>query len=185
MIKSKNIMIIGIAQTFFECSMYIFVLLYIPAIENATNGGDLPFGYLFSTMMVAVMVGSMTFQLFEQQAKTGPRFCMQFTEDRLLTMALGLASCAFMLMAYHGNTSTTTLLMAYHMFEFTTGLYYPSISSLKAEAIPEETRAAVMTLLRIPMNLSVGFIMWHVSSDLYYVYSIILIFIRWRICLQP
>lgn len=186
MIKSKNIMIIGIAQTFFECSMYIFVLLYIPAIENATKGDDLPLGYLFSTMMVAVMVGSMTFQLFEQQAKTGPRFFLQFTEDRLLTMALGLASCAFMLMAYHGNTSTTTLLMAYHMFEFTTGLYYPSISSLKAEAIPEETRAAVMTLLRIPMNLSVGLIMWHVS----YIHSthnhnamLICVLSRWMICL--
>ena len=58
---------------------------------------------------------------------------------------------------------TTTLLLAYHIFEFTTGLYYPSISSLKADAIPEETRAAVMTLLRIPMNLGVGLIMWHVS----------------------
>lgn len=36
---------------------------------------------------------------------------------------------------------------------------------MKAEAIPEETRAAVMTLLRIPMNLGVGIIMWHVSSS--------------------
>ncbi|GAA5805204.1 hypothetical protein HPULCUR_010718 [Helicostylum pulchrum] len=164
MIKSKNIMIIGIAQTFFECAMYIFVLLYIPAIENATKGDDLPFGYLFSTMMVAVMVGSMTFQLFERQAKTGPRFFMDCKEDKLLTMALGLASCAFMAMAYHGNSSTAILLMSYHLFEFTTGLYYPSISSLKAEEIPEETRAAVMTLLRIPMNLSVGLIMWHVED---------------------
>ncbi|KAI8085387.1 hypothetical protein BDF21DRAFT_236573 [Thamnidium elegans] len=164
MVKSKNIMVIGIAQTFFECAMYIFVLLYIPAIENATKGGDLPFGYLFSTMMVAVMVGSMTFQLFERQAKTGPRFFMECKEDKLLTMALGLASCAFMAMAYHGNSSTTILLMSYHLFEFTTGLYYPSISSLKAEEIPEETRAAVMTLLRIPMNLSVGIIMWHVED---------------------
>lgn len=55
------------------------------------------------------------------------------------------------------------MLLAYHIFEFTTGLYYPSISSLKADVIPEETRAAVMTLLRIPMNLAVGVIMWHVS----------------------
>ncbi|CAO3608884.1 unnamed protein product [Mucor hiemalis] len=165
MIQSRNIIVIGIAQTFFECSMYIFVLLYTPAIENATKGDDLPLGYLFSTMMLAVMVGSMAFQLFERQAKTGPRFCMQFTEDKLLTLALALACCAFMAMAYHGDSSSTILLMAYHVFEFTTGLYYPSISSLKAEAIPEETRAAVMTLLRIPMNLGVGVIMWHVSTE--------------------
>lgn len=53
--------------------------------------------------------------------------------------------------------------MAYHAFEFTTGLYYPSISSLKAEAIPEESRASVMTLLRIPMNVSIAIIFWNVS----------------------
>ncbi|KAF1805080.1 hypothetical protein V8B55DRAFT_1494628 [Mucor lusitanicus] len=170
MVKSRNILVIGTAQTFFECSMYIFVLLYTPAIEESINNAagststNVPLGYLFSTMMLAVMVGSLTFQVMETQAKKGPRFCMQFTEDRLLTLALAFASCAFMLMAYQGHASTTTLLFAYHIFEFTTGLYYPSISSLKADAIPEETRAAVMTLLRIPMNLAVGVIMWHVDD---------------------
>jgi hypothetical protein len=108
LVKSRNIMVIGTAQTLFECSMYTFVLLYTPAIETITENEDnLPLGYLFSTMMVAVMVGSMTFQMFERQAKTGPRFCMHFTEDRLLTIALGLASCAFMLMAYNGNSSVS------------------------------------------------------------------------------
>ncbi|CEP07653.1 hypothetical protein [Parasitella parasitica] len=161
MATSRNIIVIGIAQTFFECSMYLFVLLYTPTIEEAINDAagslspNVPLGYLFSTMMLAVMVGSLTFQVMENQAKKGPRFCIQFTEDRLLTLALAFASCAFMLMAYQGHSSTTNLLLAYHIFEFTTGLYYPSISSLKADAIPEETRAAVMTLLRIPMNLGV------------------------------
>jgi hypothetical protein len=63
-------------------------------------------------------------------------------------------------------------------------MYYPSISSLKAEAIPEETRAGVMTLLRIPMNLGVGIIMWHVS--LYWLYErtfILKLFDRWKIYL--
>lgn len=53
--------------------------------------------------------------------------------------------------------------MAYHIFEFTTGLFHPSLSSLKADVIPEETRAVVMTMLRIPMNIGVGLAMWHVS----------------------
>lgn len=54
------------------------------------------------------------------------------------------------------------MVVAYHVFEFTTGLYYPSIASLKAECIPEETRAVIMTLIRIPMNLGVGVIIWQV-----------------------
>ncbi|KAI8875270.1 DUF791-domain-containing protein [Backusella circina FSU 941] len=164
-IQNRNITILSIAQTFFECSMYIFVLLYTPAVESViSSDAEIPLGYLFSTMMVAIMVGSMCFQLFERQAKTGPRCFLHFKEDRLLSMSLGLASCAFMLMAYFGDSSAIFLVLAYHVFEFSTGLYHPSISSLKAEAIPEETRAAVMTLLRIPMNLGVGIIMWHVDD---------------------
>lgn len=33
----SNILILGAAQTFFECAMYIFVLLYTPAIETAAS----------------------------------------------------------------------------------------------------------------------------------------------------
>lgn len=33
----SNILVLGAAQTVFECAMYIFVLLYTPAIENADN----------------------------------------------------------------------------------------------------------------------------------------------------
>ena len=109
MASSGNILVIGIAQTFFECSMYIFVLLYTPAIESATKGKELPLGYLFSTMMLAVMVGSMAFQFLQRQAQSGPRLFIQFTEDRLLTLALALASIAFMLMAYHGESSVSLL----------------------------------------------------------------------------
>lgn len=106
-------MTIGAAQTLFECSMYIFVLLYTPAIENsiATEVGaavtNIPLGYLFSTMMLAIMIGSLTFQVFEEQTKASSKFLLQFTEDRLLSIALGLASCAFMMMGYQGNSSVS------------------------------------------------------------------------------
>ncbi|KAI7905780.1 uncharacterized protein BX663DRAFT_500890 [Cokeromyces recurvatus] len=169
LLKNRNIIIIGIAQTLFECAMYIFVLLYTPALENAISNTmelsiGVPLGYLFSTMMLAVMAGSLTFQVIEIQAIRRTRFWLKFNEAKLLSLSLGLAFCSFMLMAYHGNTPVTLLLTAYHIFEFTTGLYYPSVSSLKANVIPEETRAAVMALLRIPMNLAVGVLMWHVDD---------------------
>ncbi|KAI8969946.1 transporter [Mycotypha africana] len=173
MLSSKNIVVLGLAQTLFECSMYIFVLLYTPAFENVifNNIGQIPadglnLGYLFSTMMMAVMVGSLLFQIVELEIKKGPnRTFAKFSEEKLLIVALAAASISFILMARYGETSITTLLIAYHVFECTTGLYYPSIASLKAEAIPEETRAAVMTLIRIPMNLGVGFILYHVGSN--------------------
>ncbi|KAI7878640.1 DUF791-domain-containing protein [Lichtheimia hyalospora FSU 10163] len=165
--NDSNILILGAAQTVFECAMYIFVLLFTPAIETAASihahkgnsvnqeAQAIPLGYLFSTMMFAVMMGSITFQKLERK---GLSWC---SKDRLLTLALTLAGGAFTCMVYDNSTSLPILVISYHVFEFTTGMYFPSISSLKAEVIPEETRAAIMTLLRIPMNFGVGVIMWH------------------------
>ncbi|KAI9496357.1 hypothetical protein BDB00DRAFT_810124 [Zychaea mexicana] len=174
LLRDSNILVLGAAQTVFECAMYIFVLLYTPAIEKTAavyvgtdeKSQELPLGYLFSTMMFAVMMGSLTFQTLERQSSSSSawRLASWCTKDRLLVLALGLASTSFGAMMYDEATSLPILVVAYHVFEFSTGLYYPSLSSLKAEAIPEETRAAVMTLLRIPMNVGVGIIMWHVDD---------------------
>ncbi|KAI9315570.1 molybdate-anion transporter MOT2, partial [Dichotomocladium elegans] len=152
-----NILVLCVAQTMFECSMYIFVLLYTPAIESGLAIYKLPFGYLFSTMMVMVMLGSYIFQ------KLSSAGFAWLDTGRILVFALLLSSISFFMMVYKASTSIYMLLLGFHLFEFSTGLYYPSLSSLKAKIIPEETRAAIMTILRIPMNVGVGVIMWHVS----------------------
>lgn len=164
LMQSRNITVIAAAQTLFECSMYIFVLLYTPAIEAISEDtATVALGYLFSTMMLAVMAGSLVFQLCEQINKMGSSSSF-FSKDKILAFALCLASCSFMIMAYYGQFSALLMIASYHIFEFTTGLYYPSISSLKAESIPEETRAVIMTLMRIPMNLGVGVIIWQIED---------------------
>lgn len=56
------------------------------------------------------------------------------------------------------------LVPAFHIFEFTVGVYFPIMSSLKAELIPDDSRAAVMSLLRVPMNIGVCTILWQVRK---------------------
>ena len=76
---------------------------------TAHRGGDsvtqedqeIPFGYLFSTMMFAVMMGSITFQKLEQK---GLSWC---SKDRLLTLALTLAGGSFTAMVYDNSTSVS------------------------------------------------------------------------------
>jgi hypothetical protein len=68
-------------------------------------------------MMVAIMVGSMVFQSFERQGKTNREY---FSQDRLLSVSLGLASCSFMLMAYFGEISVSKQDIKYvHIFVYT------------------------------------------------------------------
>merc|ERR1719203_1948440 len=38
------------------------------------------------------------------------------------------------------------------LFEFCCGLYFPSVSTIKGQAVPESVRSTVYNLYRVPMN---------------------------------
>ena len=74
---------------------------------------ELPLGYLFSTMMFAVMMGSLSFQALERRSSSAStissslllRLISWFTKDRLLISALTLASASFGAMVYNQSAS--------------------------------------------------------------------------------
>ncbi|KAF8936048.1 Molybdate-anion transporter [Haplosporangium gracile] len=154
-----NILSLGMAQTVFECCMYTFVLLYTPALEASIKASGskeslLPLGYLFSGMMACSMMGSLAFKFLSGRG---------IQTDNLLSLALFVAGASFCLIVLNtANTSYTVL--AFLLFEFTNGLYFPSIGTLRAQAIPEQNRTGVMAFLRVPMNFAVIAIMLRVDS---------------------
>merc|ERR1719198_2399560 len=75
----------------------------------------------------------------------------------MLCFALMLAAAAMVVPA-HGGISETLVpynLWAFVCFELCVGIYFPSICTLKSEAVPESHRATVYNLFRAPMNLIV------------------------------
>ncbi|KAF9969347.1 Molybdate-anion transporter [Actinomortierella ambigua] len=154
-----NILALGFAQTVFECCMYTFVLLYTPALETAVksnNGADVlfPLGYLFSAMMFFTMLGSLTFKIMTNK---------KIPTEILLATALFLSGAAFCFIVL-STTNVTNTVLAFLLFEFTVGLYFPSIGTLRAQSIPEQTRTGVMAFLRVPMNLAVCAILLRVNT---------------------
>ncbi|KAF9150617.1 Molybdate-anion transporter [Linnemannia schmuckeri] len=154
-----NILSLGMAQTVFESCMYTFVLLYTPALESSIKASGskeslLPLGYLFAGMMFCSMMGSLAFKILSGRG---------IQTDNLLSLALFVAGASFCFIVLNtANTSYTVL--AFLLFEFTTGMYFPSIGTLRAQAIPEQNRTGVMAFLRVPMNFAVIAIMLHVDS---------------------
>merc|ERR1719311_1213622 len=59
--------------------------------------------------------------------------------------------------AYVGMSESLSMynLWALCLFELCVGIYFPSICTLKSEAVPEAHRATVYNLFRAPMNLIV------------------------------
>ncbi|KAF9578803.1 Molybdate-anion transporter [Lunasporangiospora selenospora] len=157
--NDTNILALGLAQTVFECCMYTFVLLYTPALETSvknTSGSTAPFplGYLFSAMMFSTMVGSLGFKFMSSNT---------LKPDMVLSMALIAAGASFCLITMSAYSSTHTVI-AFLLFEFTTGLYFPSIGTLRAQTIPEQNRTGVMAFLRVPMNFAVCAILLRVDT---------------------
>ncbi|KAG0378844.1 Molybdate-anion transporter [Mortierella sp. AD032] len=154
-----NILSLGLAQTVFECCMYTFVLLYTPALEASIKASGnqeslLPLGYLFSGMMFCSMMGSIGFKILSARG---------IQTDNLLSLALFVAGSSFCFIVLN-STDTSYTVLAFLLFEFSTGMYFPSIGTLRAQAIPEQNRTGVMAFLRVPMNFAVIAIMLRVET---------------------
>lgn len=156
-----NILSLGLAQTVFECCMYTFVLLYTPALETSVHNSQgsggrelFPLGYLFSAMMLCTMLGSIAFKILSSKG---------VATEKLLSMALFVSGASFCFITLSSYNSTYTVL-SFLIFEFTTGLYFPSMGTLRAQTIPEQNRTGVMAFLRVPMNFAVCAILLRVNT---------------------
>lgn len=55
-------------------------------------------------------------------------------------------------------------LLAFCGFEACVGAFWPSIMRMRAQHIPEDSRATILTMFRIPLNLFVCVVLYNVSE---------------------
>ncbi|KAL7530195.1 hypothetical protein ACHAXR_005822 [Thalassiosira sp. AJA248-18] len=149
--RSPDILSCGIISSLFEGSMYIFVFMWTPALTTLAKEemGDefegLPFGIIFSTFMVCCMAGSSIFSIAMETMKP----------EQLAVIIFGVAASAFAMVVYSGSATSTFLAM--NLFEMCVGMYFPSMGTMKGMIVPEDRRAAIYNLFRIPLNFIVLF----------------------------
>lgn len=134
-----NLWILGIVQSLFLGSMYTFVFLWTPVLQNDPH---LSHGVVFSTFMVMISIGSATAKCFSKYLEKLP----------FLIFFIAIAA----------NTTTTlyindyvTCFFAFIGFEFACGVMFPTFGSLRSIYIPNEHRASIMNIYRIPLNVFV------------------------------
>lgn len=128
--------------------MYIFVFSWTPTLESTTSN-DLPHGLVFGCFMVSIMIGSHLVGWMPNSEDAASLAC--------LLAALALFAPAV-------SSSHSFLLLAFCMFEVCVGLYFPSIGAQRAKYLPNEVRATVMSIYRVPLNLIVVLTLLNVSS---------------------
>ncbi|PHJ24343.1 major facilitator family protein [Cystoisospora suis] len=127
----------GLIQIFFEVPMSIFFILWTPALDSRMDHG-----LIFACFMAAVVLGSEVFHLAIHRLK---REDFKVLRDFLLlgSIALFIPSTA---------TLHTPRFLSFCLFEAVCGAYYPCMALLRVKMIPDDKRATVMNLFRLPLN---------------------------------
>ena len=144
---------LGLTQTCFEGSMYLFVFAWVPSLQESSPFGiDLPLGYIFSSFMVAMMLGSLTYTViltYAPSTNSPPLSPIknQSTENPLTLHAkLSSLVCTISAFALAVSVSTTDpkhRFWAFCLFEGCVGIYYPVQGMLRGTLISNDHRATV------------------------------------------
>ena len=173
LLPDPHLLVIGLTQTCFEGSMYLFVFLWVPSLqESAVPGAELPLGYIFSCFMVAMMLGSLLYT-------TAVKWLTPTTggpdEPLILHAKLSSLVCAVSALSFAVTIACRhdehMRFWAFCAFEACVGMYYPVQGMLRGSLISNEHRATVSvhlsngvvtliafqlsSLFRVPLNIFV------------------------------
>lgn len=152
-----KILCLGMIQSLFEGSMYIFVLEWTPALSPpqptesgtvrrllSTSADTIPHGHIFAGFMVSIMIGSSLFKLLSKYSTVE-----SFMRYVLLLSSLSLATPII----FKGHQ--LIVFIGFLVFECCVGIFWPSLGQMRGKYVPEETRATIMNFFRIPLNMIV------------------------------
>lgn len=145
--RSPSIFNLCAISSFFEGAMYVFILLWTPALRAVDVHSDVddypgpPLGIVFATFMVCCMLGTSVFSMLTS-VNVPPARILVFC------LLLSTASCAVI----SQTRNDTACYCAMLLFEFCIGAYYPAMSTVKGSIIAEDQRAAIYSVFRLPLN---------------------------------
>ncbi|KAI0320571.1 DUF791-domain-containing protein [Amylostereum chailletii] len=166
-----ELLVLGLTQTIFEGSMYIFVFIWVPALqETSPSPSSLPLGFIFSSFMVSMILGSLFYTFttsYWHQPQSLPAIPTTSNLQgnavvlhvKLSSFVCAAASLAFATCVHVGSATSAEAehvrFWAFCAFEACVGLYYPVQGMLRGALIANEHRATMSALFRVPLNVFV------------------------------
>jgi len=150
--SDPKILLVGLVQSLFEGSMYIFVLVWPPALSSIIRNSfgekaATPFGTIFSCFMACCLLGSVLFGQLQKKS-----VCVKNIMAGILLIST--ASFSWSASAIQAQ-SLFGIIASFFAFEACVGMYFPSIGIIRSELLPEHHRCAIMSLFAVPLNILV------------------------------
>eukprot|EP00048_Salpingoeca_helianthica_P000601 m.42709 g.42709 ORF g.42709 m.42709 type:complete len:441 (+) comp10691_c0_seq1:279-1601(+) len=150
-LRDPRVCFLGLVQSCFEAAGFAFIFLWTGSVDVADDWHP-PLGLIFGCFMLAIMLGGCVFRL-SLAHRTVPSMLSLCLPAAATFLAVGVVS-----------TSPPVLFLAFVFFQLSSGVYFPSVGTMRAHLLPDTNRAAVMGWLRVPMNILVIVILLLVSS---------------------
>ena len=148
--KDYNTVILGVLSACFEGGMYIFVYKWWDTLHSNHRGGikDIA-GSIFTVLMMGCLVGT-----------TLNGTLKRLKDEVKVVLFCGVSGMIFFAQRWYyfngeNRWSYESNFAGFIVFEIAVGMYWPIIGGLRERYIPDEVRATVMNLFRIPLNLVV------------------------------
>jgi len=142
-----NVLLLGTIQSILESCMYIFVFMWTPVLDIPGRAG-LPLGMVFACFMICIMIGSSLYTVISSRGCT-PEDVLKYC---LVMLCTSMGICCFTAGPNPEMLQTIISFGAFLVLEVAIGMYFPVISYLRSQVIPESHRANVMNWFRVPMN---------------------------------
>ncbi|XP_031574732.1 molybdate-anion transporter-like [Actinia tenebrosa] len=148
--NDSKILCLGLIQSFFEGSMYTFVLEWTPALTPVEKLGTkdvkqtIPHGWIFASYMVSIMLGSSIFKYL----------CRTNSPESFMRVVFAVAAMS-LTVPIISPKSQTSIFIAFLVFEVCVGIFWPALGTMRSKYVPEESRATIMNMFRIPLNFIV------------------------------
>lgn len=140
------LLVLGLTQTCFEGSMYLFVFIWVPSLQQVTRYDEtLPFGYIFSSFMVSMMIGSILYTMIVAYSKIKGADSSLTTHAKLSSIVCAVSALA--LASSISSRNEEVRFWAFCAFEACVGMYYPVQGMLRGTLISNEHRATVSDIL--------------------------------------
>jgi MFS transporter, MFS domain-containing protein family, molybdate-anion transporter len=171
------LLVLGLTQTVFEGSMYLFVFIWVPILQESSIDPSLPLGYIFSAFMVSMMLGSQLYTYItahwfrpspvpQKHARSSSVASLSSQGDSSLSLHAQLSSlvCAASAVTFAACVSIGKgksqqgehlKFWAFCLFEACVGMYYPVQGMLRGSLIANEHRATVSSFFPWDVSASV------------------------------
>ncbi|KAI0761320.1 hypothetical protein BD413DRAFT_486210 [Trametes elegans] len=156
----SRLLVLGLTQTCFEGSMYLFVFLWVPFLQEVVpDTAGLPLGYIFSSFMLSMTLGAILYTSVLSSSESATSTDAT-SDDRTvehhakLSAGVCMAGAAAFLLSVASKDEHLRF-WAFCSFEACVGVYYPVQGMLRGKLVPDEHRATLSSLFRVPLNVFV------------------------------